>query len=166
MLSFFISQIFFRKAENSSKSYPGSMCWTGSQTSWRQLDKEHLQKLSRQELLKVRFTAISIRISQESVRNDKFLGAPRPTESQMLELWTQIHVLILKLWSPFNFENYCILLYLPSCFGWEDPDEFHMIIQGNQFKFIILNQTDSFVIVQRLWVLHLWTKITWHQYII
>ena len=62
------------------------------------LDKEHLQKLFRQELLKVRFTAISIHIGQESVRKVKFLGAPRPTESQTLELWTEIHVLILKLW--------------------------------------------------------------------
>ena len=46
------------------------------------LNKEQLQKLSRQELLKVRFTAMSILISQESVRNVKFLGTPRPTESQ------------------------------------------------------------------------------------
>ena len=97
------------------------------------LDREHLQKLSRPVLLKVRFTAINISTSQEFVTHVKFLDPPRPTESETLEVWAEIRVLILKFWRPLNFENYCVFPDLPSCFCWEGPCEFHMIFQGDQF---------------------------------
>ena len=143
------------------------MCWTGWQTSWKQLwtkgnfrnclDKSYSKWGSQQ-------------LASSSARNLLEMlssWAHQDLLNHKHESCGQKHTfLILKLWSPFSFENYCILLYFPSCFGWEDSYEFHMIIQGNQFKFIILNQIDSFVIVQRVWVLCLWTKITWHQYII